>query len=222
MTATTTQTLASRPAHRSLALRLLPAAGATYVLAWLVGLVSAPAAPANGASAASIHRYFTAHSGAATVQALLVHGIAGVALLALTAGFVRALRPTHMNRLIAGSGCAAAAVSLTQFGFALAAAHDVRTTDAATTAGWFHAINYADTIKLILLAAFAASVTRAARHTASRWLRIIGRVLVPMLILGGLEFVLDNIALSAALDLSLIALLIWAGGTAWQLGRRHA
>ena len=26
----------------------------------------------------------------------------------------------------------------------------------------------------------------------------------------------------AALDLSLIALLIWAGGTAWQIGRRSA
>ena len=128
----------------------------------------------------------------------------------------------RFTRLIPVAGFAAAAVSVTQFGFALAAAHDVHNTSAASTASWFHAINYADTIKLMLLAGFAAIVTATASTTMSRWLRVTGRILALLLVLGGLDFVADNPVFAGTLDLSLIALLIWAGGTARQLSRRSA
>lgn len=220
MTTTTAAIRSAQPTiNRDRAVRLLPVAGTTYVLAWLIGLFAAPSAPANDASADSIHRYFADHALAASVQALLVHGIAGLALVALTVGFARNLAD---NRLITVTGITAAAVSLTQFGFALAAAQNAQHTDASTTAAWFHAINYADTIKLMLLAALAATVTAAARTTISRWLRITGRVLVPLLVVGGLDFVAGNPVFGAALELSLIALLVWAGGTAWQLRRPTA
>jgi hypothetical protein len=90
------------------------------------------------------------------------------------------------------------------------------------TSTWFHAINYADTIKLMLLAAFAATVTAAAGDRMYRWLRITGRTLAPLLVLGSLDFVAANPVFAAALDLSLIALLLWAAGTARQLSRGPA
>lgn len=215
----TTITAPARPASRPAALRLLPAVGTGYVLAWLAGLVSAPAAPGNDASAGTVRSYFAAHGGAATVQALLVHGIAGLALVALTVGFARAARPSRLTSAVLGSGLAAASVSLAQFGFAVAAVTGVRTSDAGTTAAWFHAINYADTAKLVLLAVFAGTVTVAARHWLPGWLCSTGRVLPALLVLGGLEFLVDNVALNAALTLSLVVLLVWAGGTAWKLAR---
>src|SRR4051794_15093869 len=83
-----TATIPTRIAtDRPIAIRALPAAGAGYVLAWLVGLVVAPSAPKNSAAAADIHAYFTAHADASVAQALLVHGLAGLALVGLTVGF---------------------------------------------------------------------------------------------------------------------------------------
>jgi hypothetical protein len=204
-------------------LRGLPLAGLVYVLAWIVGPVVAPAAPENSAPAAEIHSYFTAHAGASVVQALLVHGIAGLALIALALGFAAALDDSRFAGAIRVTGVAAAAVSLVQFGFAVAVAHDITGTDADTARAWFRAINYADTLKLVLLAAFVTVVTEAAGRVgaAPRWLRVLGRVLAPLLVLGGLAFVVDNALLDVLLEISLVILLVWAGTSAWRIGRSH-
>jgi hypothetical protein len=82
-------------------------------------------------------------------------------------------------------------------GFALTAAYDIRHTDAGTTATWFHAINYADTVKLMLLGGFCGGGHCPARETMSCWLRITGRILVPLLIIGGLDVVAANPACRA-------------------------
>lgn len=60
-------------------------AGIVYVLAWLIGLLLAPSAPDPFGSASTINAYFSAHRSAAMIQSVFVHGLAGVALLGLTA-----------------------------------------------------------------------------------------------------------------------------------------
>src|SRR3954470_22902387 len=66
--------------------RALPVAGGVYVLAWLGGLLVPPATPGT-ADAGSVHAFFSAHADAFVLQALLVHGLAGLALGGLTVGF---------------------------------------------------------------------------------------------------------------------------------------
>jgi len=49
--------------------------------------------------------------------------------------------------------------------------------------------------------------------------RGLGYVLVPLLILGGLAFVIDSPVLYAILVVSLFALLAWAATVSWLIGR---
>ena len=221
-TATSSRTAEVRPAapQRPWAQRALPVVGAVYVLAWLVGLLVAPAAPGT-ADAGAVHEFFTAHAGAFLGQALLVHGVAGLALAGLTVGFAAAVGSGRAVRWVTGTGLAAAAVSLLQVGLGLAAAHDVAHTSAATTTGWLQAVNVADVAKLVLLAVFAAGTTRVAGCAGRlpRWLQLLGRVLVPLLAVGGLAFLRPDPALTAVLTVSLPTLLAWAGATAWRLHR---
>src|SRR4051794_13407513 len=193
-TTTDHATTPGRSAASTRMLRLLPAAGLTYVAAWVVGLFVAPPAPKNDAPAAEIHSYFAGHGTASVFQALLVHGVAGIALAAMALGLAGAFPGHRSARLVAATGLAAATVSFGQVIFAVCAAYNPAGSSAATTADWFHAINYADTVKLMLIAAFAAVVTRADQRVnlCARWVRVLGQVLVPMLVLGGLAFLIDT------------------------------
>ena len=93
---------------------------------------------------------------------------------------------------------------------------------AGTSAALFHAINLADTAKLVLLAGFTGAVTLAASGAgmAPRWLRALTAVLVVLLPVGGAAFLVDNRVLTAALYASLPLLLVWVGSTAFVVGRR--
>lgn len=208
--------------RRTSATALLPAAGLVYVGAWLSGLMVAPASPKQTDSAASIHHYYAAHSGAIAFQSLLVHGVAGVALLVMAIGMSRYFSAdAGLARWVRGTGVAAASVSFVQVAFAGFATYDADGTSASTIKSLFSAINYADTAKLALIAAFAATVTYAADRAGifSRWLHVTGRALPVLLVAGGLTFIIDNAILGAALELSLLVLLIWAGASSWKIGR---
>src|SRR3954447_18212475 len=214
--------------------RALPVAGAVYVLAWLAGVLVAPATPGT-ADAGSVPAFFYVHADAFVLQALLVHGLAGLALGGLTVGFAVAVgrgrigpriaatgpAPAGVLLLQVGLGLAAAGVSLLQVGLGLAAAHDVVHAPASTTTSWLQAVNLADVAKLLLLAAFAAVTTHVAGRAGRlpRWLRLLGRFLVPLLAVGGLAFLVPTPALTAVLTASLPALLAWAGAVAWCLRR---
>jgi hypothetical protein len=193
-------------------------AAGVYVGAWLVGLVIAPSAPSNNAPAARVHAYYLAHGAASMVQSLLVHGLAGIALVILAATTYRVFGKTAART----AGMAAAALSFVQVGLAVAATRNVAGTAATTSSHLFHAINYADTAKLILLAGFVTLVTAAVvgAGAGGRRYRLLGRVTAPVLVLGGLAFVINNAVLSGLLDLSLLALLAWAGITGAKT-RRH-
>jgi hypothetical protein len=84
-----------------------------------------------------------------------------------------------------------------------------RAADAAeisTSATLFHAINTADTLKLVLLAvAIAAAACIAAdRQAFPRWVRGLGYATAPALVIGGAAFIVTPDALSAVLALSLL------------------
>ena len=98
------------------------------------------------------------------------------------------------------------------------------TTAASTSKALFSAVNYADTLKLILLASFAITVTWAATRAGVMpgWLRALGYLLVPLLIVGGLAFVIDSVALYLVLEISLVVLLFWAAAASWVVGHHRS
>jgi len=203
---------------------LLPVAGAAYVLSWLLRLALGPTAPAPRGPAADIQHFYVGHTGGIVVQSLLVHGTAGIALVVLALGFARALSaegpPAGWIRAI---GLAAALVSFLQVVLALIACAVADTAAPSTIAGLFTAVNDADTLKLLLLASFAVTVTRAGTRAGAvpGWLRALGYLLVPLLVLGGLAFLIDNSVLYLILEASLVVLLLWAASASWVIARRR-
>ena len=203
--------------------RWISVAGATYVTAWVLGLVLAPETPAATAPAAEVHAYYTNNGTQILVQSCLIHGVAAVAIAALALLVPAATGATpRLAKLIVGFGIGASLVSLLQVAFAVAGVITAGSQPVATSARLFDALNLADTIKLVLLAAFAASVTTAATRAGmtGRWTRWLTLALVAALPIGGIAFIVDSPVLTAVLYTSLPLLLIWAGTVSWQIGRR--
>ncbi len=196
-------------------------AGAAYVGGWLAGLVAAPTSPRT--DAAAVHAHYVAHGPALAVQALLVHGLAGVALAVLALALPRAIglagRPAALVR---ASGLGAAGVSLLQTGLTLVALARAASDDPAATLALVHAVDVADTVKLVLLAVFVPAVSSTARRAAMlpRWTWVLAVVLAVLLPLGGAAFLVPNGVLMLLLVASLPLLLVWAGTVALLVGRR--
>jgi len=210
--------------------QVLAGACAVYVLAWIVGLAIAPSAPKPSASDAKVQAFFVHHHWVTTSQALLVHGVAGVALAVLVVTLARWLDggdadPTR--RLFVSAGLAAALLSLIQVGMEIGINRNVAGSGGAeTTAALFHAVNIADLVKLVLLAIAIAAATMLGLRmrvfgARMQWL---GYVLPPLLVIGGLAFVIDSGVLEGALEVSLILLLVWAAsiGVIAMRGRTSA
>ena len=187
-------------------------AGAAYVAGWVAGLAVVPSVPAD------VHAFYVDHPAQVAVQALLVHGVAGVALAVLAVVLPRALA-LHSGALVRSSGLAAAVVSLAQTVLTLVAVSRAASSDPA---GLVHAVDVADTVKLVLLAVFVPAVTVAARRAGMvpRWTSVLAFVLVVLLPLGGAAFLVPNGLLMLLLVASLPLLLIWAGTIALLVGRR--
>lgn len=199
-------------------------AGVVYVGSWLVGLLVAPSAPAATAAAPAVHAYYAEGASRILFQASLVHGLAGLALAVLAVGVARVTDNGRRHRFtIVLAGLAAAAASLAQLSFAIAATRDVANTAAGTSRAFFSAINVTDTAKLMLLAVFVAAVTLALKNVgiAPRWLTAAAALLVVLLPLGGASFVVSASVLVAALYVSLPLLLVWVAGTSGVIARRY-
>src|SRR4051812_42349103 len=131
-------------------------AGAVYVAAWICGLLVLPSAPSATGAAEVLHGFYAAHAPAIVVQALLVHGLAGVALAVLAPTLPGAARVGgRVAVAVRVSGWAAAAVSLGQVALTLAAVLGSADAAPATTRALVHAVDLADAVKLVLLAGFA-------------------------------------------------------------------
>jgi hypothetical protein len=203
--------------------RLVSVASAVYVASWITGLVLAPATPAATASAEKIHDYYATNGGSILVQSSLIHGIAGIAIAVLALAIPAATSAsTALTRVTKAAGVTAAAVSLLQVAFAAVAVATSSTAAASTSNHLFDDLNVADTVKLTLLAAFAAGATLAAARarTVGRKTRALTAALVVSLPIGGAAFLIDNPILTAVLYVSLPLLLIWVATFGWQVGRR--
>jgi hypothetical protein len=197
--------------------RWAAAAGFAYVAAWLIGLLAAPSGPSLTASPQSIQAYFATNHSAFLTQSILVHGVAGAALIALAVLLAvsfreRARASARLNKAVMGAGLAAGAVSFVQVGFAVALnLHLASGGRVTTTSALFDAINKADSIKLACLALVVYLVTSLTARAGAlpRSIRGLGYALIPILPLGGLAFIVDNMVLNIVLTLSLPILLLW-------------
>jgi hypothetical protein len=205
--------------------RVLTAAGLVYVAAWLIGLATAPSAPSPDAADATVQAFYADNGSAALLQATLVHGIAGIALAVFVVALAHRLAAAGApTTLVLAAGLAAAAVSLVQYAMEIALNRAADGGHLSASATLFHAVNIADTVKLVLLAVAIAAATRlaASNDAFPRWVRALGYAVVPTLVLGGLAFVVTSDALSALLALSLLLLLVWVGAVAVIAARRSA
>jgi hypothetical protein len=203
--------------------RWISVAGAAYVASWVTGLFAAPGAPAATAVAGEVHAYYADNGLAIIFQSSLIHGVAGIALAVMAMSLPSATDASPgLSRAVRVLGVGAALVSLLQVAFAVFAVTTASTATATTTAALFHDLNLADTVKLTLLAGFAATATTAAVRAGmlARWVRFTAVLLVIALPVGGLAFIVDLAILTATLTVSLPLLLLWAGALTWQVGRR--
>jgi hypothetical protein len=113
-------------------------------------------------------------------------------------------------------------VSLAQTALTLVAVVRAGSDAPGTTAALVHAVDVADTVKLVLLAVFVPVVTVAARRAGMlpRWMSGVAIALVVLLPLGGASFLVPNGLLGMLLVVSLPVLLVWAGTVALLVGRR--
>jgi hypothetical protein len=155
-----------------------------------------------------------------------VHGIAGAALAFFVVALARRLAAPTSQRtagvLVAGLG--AAALSLIQYAMEIRLNRAADGDDISTSATLFHAVNIADTVKLVLLAVAIATATRLAAHERAlpRWLQGVGYALAPILVVGGAAFIITADALGAVLAVSLLLLLLWVGAVGVVVARGAA
>ncbi len=191
-------------------------AGLTYVGAWVVGLTAFGVGPASNASDTEIARYFADHQVMSTIQSLLIHGVAALALLGVLVAVERVGRST---RLAYRAGLTAIGLSLAQC--ALDVYRSVVSTG-STTATLAHTIDRIDGFKMIALAVMIAASVNIFRSTGmiGKKMTITGTVAVPALIVSGIAYAAATTALLVSAELSLVLLLVWVGYTGVAAGRQ--
>ncbi len=191
-------------------------AGLTYVGAWVVGLTAFGVGPASNASDTEIARYFADHRAVSTVQSLLIHGVAAVALLGVLAAVQRVGRSTRMAYR---AGLTAIGLSLVQC--VLDVYRSVVSTG-STTATLVHTIDRIDGFKMFALAVMIAASVSVFRSTGliGRKITITGKVAVPALVVSGIAYATATTALLVSAELSLVLLLVWVGYTGVAAGRQ--
>ena len=203
-------------------LRVVPPAAATYVAAWIVGLLIPTSQLTSDPTAADARARYTDTAVGVALQATLVHAVAGVALAVLVVGLASVMQGRlRSTTLLAGLG--AAAVSVSQATLAVVAVARTSVESAEWSLSVLTAINRADTVKLILLAVLATSVTGALHRVSALpgWLGVAGIMLTVLLVIGALSFPAASPVLDAALAASLLLLLAWVGSLGVLVARRR-
>ena len=201
-------------------------AGVAYTAAWLIGLGVWPSNLDVAATGSQVVTAYAGHRGVAMLQSLLVHGVAAVALavvaLALGQAAARGLGAERLARATVVAGVGAAVVSLLQCALGLAlAGWVVPDGDASRAGSLFAAINRLDGVKMLALAAMAATGAALARRTAvlPGWLGYMGGLLAVALVVSGVGYLLMSSALAPAAFVSGPLLLLWVTGVGISLGR---
>ena len=178
---------ALRPAHGSLRL-----AAVGFTLAWLLGLAIPVPGTDVDATGHAVAAALAGHEAEVALRALLVHGLAAVALVTVAVALGRRARIAAL---------VAAALSLAQWA--------LETTLAAGGSGaLMEAVNRLDGLKMIALAALVLAGSR----TLPRWLQAVGAVLVPALAVSAAGYLALVPWLALAAFVSLPLLLVWVTG----------
>lgn len=191
-------------------------AGFVYVIVWTLGLLIEFGSPAPSAAQAELVAYFTTHAYSHMLQAYLIDGIAGIAILIFSAQVAQhfSTRNDEAPHIVRGAGIAAASVSLIQAGFQLALSNpDMLASDGSSLKTILVLVNQMDIFKLLALALLSGTVSALVFQTkilpvGLGWL---GTVLSVSLITGGLGFVSEVPVFTYVLFVSLPLLLIWVG-----------
>lgn len=184
-------------------------AGFAYVGAWVLGLTAFGVAPATDATDSQIARYFADHRALSTIQSMLIHGVAAIALLVVLAAVNRLGR---LTRLALAAGITAAALSLLQCILDIYRSVVAHGTTVATLA---HAVDRIDGLKM-----FAFAVMIGASISLFRTTGMIGRKMtittwaaVAALVVSGIAYAGHVTGLLATAELSLVLLLVWVAYT---------
>ena len=199
----------ARRAQRAPLRRVARVAASTYVVAWAVGLAIAPAGPDPlTATPAELHAHAAGHTLGLAAQSMLIHGVAGVALLTVALLLPGRLGNDRTARLARASGIVAATASFVQTGLMLAIVAGVPRDAAATVAGRFAAIDWVDSVKLLALGLMIGLFVRAGRRTVGRALVVFGTLVAVLLPVSGAAFVGAD-AMYPLLYVTLPLLLVW-------------
>jgi hypothetical protein len=219
-----TSTAPSRPIGGRTRLLTAPAmAGVAYLLAWVTGLAVWPSNLDVAASGSQVVAAYTGHQGVAMTQSLLVHGVAAVALAVVVLALGQAARHRHggpLGRAMVVAGVGAAVVSLLQCALGLLLAGSaVPDGDSGRAGSLFAAINRLDGVKMLALAAMAASGAALVRRTRllPGWLGYLGALLAVALVVSGIGYLLLSSTLAPAAFVSGPLLLLWVAGAGISL-----
>lgn len=196
----------------------------TFVSAWLVGLALAASGPKPSDTAHTIASYYAGHEHTAMLAHLLIDGVAGAAIIALAFGLRSYFaNDSKLATWMFAAGVAAGITSLFQAAIGetmtYRAAHGASPASVRTL---FDVLNNADTLKIALLAVMIGTASLLARRTNAfpRWLATGGLWFAPLLALSGTAFPLNNSAIYATLELTLIGLLTWVITSTVVVARR--
>lgn len=203
-------------------------AGLIYVAAWIAGLLIEPSTPAPTASAAEVITFYRANGAETMIQTYLFGGVAGAAMLVLAAALRRSLSLSDVGPLsdiLHAAGGLAAGISMVQ-----AAVGELLAMQAATTPVdsnirlLFDLMNVMDTFKLLALGLFIATTSILARRggAAPLWVTVLGLVLAPALVIGGLGFLVQSMALYSLLYIVLPVMLVWVFAVSLYVFRKRA
>jgi hypothetical protein len=211
---------------RSRLLTVPAVAGVAYLVAWVAGLAVWPSNLDVAASGSQVVAAYTGHRGVAMTQSLLVHGVAAVALAVVVLALGQAARrrdggPLGPAVVVAGVG--AAAVSLLQCALGLLLAGSaVPDGDSGRAGSLFAAINRLDGVKMLALAAMAASGAALVRRTRLLPVRLgwLGVLLAVALVVSGVGYLLLSSALAPTAFVSGALLLVWVAAAGISLEGR--
>jgi hypothetical protein len=170
----------------------LRAAAIAFTLVWLLGLAIPVPATDIDATGQAVASALAGHELEFALRALLVHGLAAVALVTVAGA---------LGRRAQFAGLIAAGLSVVQWG--------LETLLAAGGSGALQeAVNRLDGLKMLALAALVLAGARA----LPQWLRGVGAALVVALAVSAAGYLFLVPSLAAAAYLSLPLLLVWVTG----------
>lgn len=193
--------------------RLPGAASIAYVVTWVVGLAVWPVNLAPNATAAQVAASHRAHPAEASVQYLLIEGLAALLFGIVLACVLRANRDHGSGQTTGPALLSVVAVitSLTQCILGLLVTAAATGGHVATAGSLFEALNRLDGVKMFALAGATAWLA-ATRPALPRWLRRVTVLEVLALIASGCAYVTLSNAFAWTAFVSGPLLLLWVAG----------